>query len=254
VPIGVFGRPQRFKSLSGKLWGQEISCGLDPGMLINRTLGRGIRDCGVVIFGPDGKALWRGLNFRHSTMVFRGSRKLLIPSELEKRVKPHLSKGILGGVEIPPMLKPIAALIKAGRLGQAQLMISRLPSRAPYGELKQTVLGRLEEVRTKKRALFDELVAAEKKWDAFKVGSSYVRCFPRAKDASKVRSALSSLKMRPPVKDEYAAKQNFTRLAVLGYGSFARGGSGSRVHAVMASLAKKYPDTEFGRFADALSK
>ena len=82
---------------------------------------------------------------------------------------------------MPFALRPVAEAVKTGQLGAAQLLLKRAPNAGDVGEFKKTLLERLEALRAKKRALFDSLVAADRKWDAYKVGSSYVRCFPKAK-------------------------------------------------------------------------
>ena len=173
-------------------------------------------------------------------------------SLLQEGLKPLLDKGLLGGLTIPPNAKPIAALIKSGDLAAAQTALAGLKSDGPSGEFKKALLDRFAELRKSKRELFDELVKAEKPWDAYKAGQSYVRCFPKADDVSKVKSAVETLKMNALVKSNLSARTSFMQVASLAFSSKSKSGAADQAGPALDQIVKKYSDTEFGRYASSV--
>ena len=57
VPIATFGSPHNFGRFSGTLWGGKAAVALDCGDACLKQLAGGQ---GMVIYGPDGRELWRG--------------------------------------------------------------------------------------------------------------------------------------------------------------------------------------------------
>jgi len=47
--------------------------------------------------------------------------------EVKTGVEPHLKKGLLGGLDLPDVVKPITQAIKEGHLASAQNMLGNVP-------------------------------------------------------------------------------------------------------------------------------
>jgi hypothetical protein len=221
----------------------------------NRLLRGELATAGIIIIGPEGETLWRGSDPHKGSYFYRTPGRPAVPfADLKKNIEPHLDKGLLGGLGVPVQARQVAAALKAGKLAAAGTMLDRLPSSGELGEFRKALAERLEELRARKRALFDGLSAAGEDWQAYKVGASYVRCFPSAGDASEMRSAVRSLRSKQTVRDNLAAKQNFLRIAGLAYGSKGVRKHVAQVDSTLARLAARYPETEFGRYAAEVSK
>lgn len=153
---------------------------------------------------------------------------------------------------MPKAAEPVAKQIRTANLATAQLMLAALKGDADVMSFKDALLERFEKLRAEKRALFDGLVAAEKSWDAFKVGASYVKAWPKAADIAEVKEALKKLQSSPAVKDNLAAKAAFAQVAAAGYGSRSKASSSAQASAGMAQIAQKFGETEYGKLAALL--
>ncbi len=210
---------------------------------------------GIVILDPEGKVVWKGGDAHKGAFFYNTEGKPPIPfADLRTNITPLFDQGLLGGLDVPSNAKPIAKLIKLGNLAGAQALLTRLSGSGPSGEFKEKLVARLEDLRKQKLALFESLASAEKLWEAYKVGDSYVRCFPKAPDLSKIKSAVAALKMKPQVKDNLASQSLFTKVASMAFGSKAKAGADEQAPSLLNKLASKYEGTEFAEYATALAK
>ena len=247
IPIGVYKNPNAFGSMSAQLWGKDALTGLDAAMASSKLLGAGAT-VGVAIVGPDGKVLWKGSDpFKGSTFYTIAGNPPVPFHDLKEGITPHLDKGLLGGLTIPAAAKPFVKVLRTGNLAAAQAMLAGLKGDATA--FKEELSARLEKLRQEKRALFDELVKAEKSWDAFKVGMSYVKSFPKAPDLAEVKAALKDVQGSAAVKNNLAAKAAYGQLAQAGFGSRSKASLAAQSSAAMGTIAQKYGDTEYGKFA-----
>ena len=235
--------------MSAQLWGKDALTGLDAAMASSKLLGAGAT-VGVAIVGPDGKILWKGSDpFKGSTFYTVAGNPPVPFHDLKEAIEPHLDKGVLGGLTVPEAAKPIAKLLRVGNVATATAMLAGLKGDATVTSFKTELQDRLEKLRLEKRALFDELVKAEKMWDAFKVGMSYVKCYPKAADLADVKTALKAVQTSPMVKNNLASKSAFAQLALAGYGSRSKASMAPQTNAAMGQIAQKYGDTEYGKHA-----
>lgn len=226
--------------------------GLDAKRASSKLLGDG-QLVGVAIVGPDGKVLWKGSDPTKGSYFYQVPGNPPVPfHDLQKAIEPHLEKGLLGGLKVPKAAEPIARQIRTANLATAQLMLAAYKGDAEAMAFKDALLERFEKLRAEKRALVDDLVAGEKPWDAYKVGTSYVKSFPKAKDLAEVKDALKGLQSTPIVKDNLAAKAAFAPLAAAGWGSRSKASGNPQASAGMAQIAHKYGHTEYGKLADLL--
>jgi hypothetical protein len=240
--------------MSAQLWGKDALTGLDAAMASSKLLGAGAT-VGVAIIGPDGKILWKGSD------PFKGSTFYTVPGnppvpfhDLKEAITPHLETGVLGGLTVPEAAKPIVRLLRSGNVATAQAMLAGLKGDAAVMSFKTQLQERLEKLRVEKRALFDELVKAEKMWDAFKVGMSYVKCFPKAPDLAEVKEALKGVQGSPAVKANLASKGSFSQLAASGFGSKSKTSLEGPTRGAMGQIAQKYGETEFGKYAASIAR
>jgi hypothetical protein len=233
------------------LWAVDGLNALDAKKVVNTVYG----GAGVVILDPDGNVAWKGLDPAKGPFIVPSAGKASLPfHELQKNIKPLLDKGLLGGLTVPTNAKPIAKLIKLGNLAGAQVLLKRLSGSGPSGEFKEALTTRFEELRKRKLALFEEMQKAEKLWEAYKAGDSYVRCFPKAKDVSKVKSAVYALKSKKAVKDNISAKSTYTKVAALAYGSKGRASVRSQAVPLLEKLVQKYEGAEFAEYSKSLMR
>ncbi|HYF00204.1 MAG TPA: hypothetical protein VEJ18_14885 [Planctomycetota bacterium] len=226
--------------------------GLDAKQAASKLLGEG-QTVGVAILGPDGKVLWKGSDPFKGAFFYPGPGNPPVPFvDLQRAIEPHLDKGLLGGLKVPKAAEPVAKQIRTGNLATAQLMLAGLKGDPDVMSFKDVLLERLEKLRAEKRALFDGLVAAEKSWDAYKVGTSYVKSWPKASDLAEVKEALKKLQSAPAVKDNLAAKAAFSQVAATGFGSRSKASASAQASASMAQIAEKYGATEYGKLAALL--
>lgn len=238
--------------MSGQLWGKDALGGLDAAQASNRFLGAGA-SVGVVILGPDSKVLWKGSDpFKGSTFYTVAGNPPVPFHDLREAITPHLEKGLLGGLTVPVAARPIAKLLRAGNVAVAQAMLGGLKGDASVTAFKEQLTERLEKLRQEKRALLDELVKAEKPWDAFKVGMSYVKSFPKAPDLAEVKTAIKEVQGSPVVKSNLASKSAYAQLAAAGYGTRSKASLAPQTAAAMGQIAQKFGDTEFGKYASTI--
>lgn len=207
----------------------------------------------MVILGPDGTVLYRGSDpFKGSTFYTVPGNPPLPFHDLKQGITPHLEKGLFGGLTVPAAAKPVVKLFKSGNVAAGQVMLNSLKGDA--AAFKEEVQKRLEQSRQDRRALFDSLVKAEKSWDAFKVGMSYVKCFPKAPDLADVKEALKGVQGSPAVKANLASKGSFSQLAASGFGSKSKTSLEGPTRGAMGQIAQKYGETEFGKYAASIAR
>ena len=175
-------------------------------------------------------------------------------ADLRKAMEPHKSEGLLGGLEVPARCAPIATAIKQGQLAAAQALLAKVPRSAQYAAFKAELLKRLEELSKKKLELLSTLTSEGKHWEAFKVASSYLACFPRSNAASDVKSKLATLKGAPEVKKNLSAAQSFKRLATGIAGPVRHEVDTARAQKLFERLAKDIEGTEYGDVAKAIAQ
>ena len=239
-----------FDELAKGLWGKDLVVGQDAKDLTYQVFREGVEKAAIVILSPEGKILWRGADPKKGNYFYsRPGRPKMAYADLKENMEPHLDKGLLGGLTVPVQGRPVEAAIKLGDLAQARLLLNRLKGDGGVAEFKDELTERLEALGEKKRASFDALMAAGKIWDAYKVGSSYARCFPKAEGAKKVKSDLRSLKSKPEVRDNLKAQKTFIKTVALAYGPTGKPEMKEKVGQALEKMAGKYSDTEFGVYA-----
>lgn len=247
IPIGLFKSPVRFRSMAKMLWGDDYVCGLDAREATYKKLRGDSASAGIIVFGPEGDVLWRGSDPHKGSHFYPEAGRPKVPfADLKKGISAHLKQGLLAGLDIPIQADMIAKAIKCGQLAQAQAYLSQVPKSGALGEFRTALETRFEELRKKKLAHFEELQKAGKDWDAYKVGSSYARCFPRAKDAMKIKSTVRKLAMKKDVRDNLDAKRAFANVVPRVYGSKGKASLRMQAKPALRQIAAKYPKTEFG--------
>lgn len=174
--------------------------------------------------------------------------------DLREGITPHLDKGLFGGLKVPPAAKPVVKAFRAGNVPMALAMLSALKGDAAVTAFKEEVTKRAETLRQEKRALFDDLVKAEKAWDAYKAGVSYVKCFPKAPDLAEVKDALKAVQGSALVKSNLTSKGAYAQLAASGFGSRSKPSLADPTSVAMGQMAQKYGETEFGKYAASIAK
>ncbi len=254
ITVGLYKNPAAFASVSAQLWGKDAIAALDAKETASRFLGAGTT-VGIAILDPEGKVAWKGSDpFKGSTFYTLPGNPPVPYHDFTQGITPYLDKGLLGGLTVPPAGKPVAKLLRTGNLAGAQAVLATLKGDASIEAFKRTLEDRLEALRRQKWNLFDDLMKAEKAWDAYKVGLSYVRCFPKAPDLAEKKDALKALQANPVVKDNLAAKDAFAKLAASGFGSRGKASMHSQVSVAMGQIAQKFGNTEFGGYAGMIAK
>jgi hypothetical protein len=231
------------------LWGPTSLGALDCERATCSLVGKG---AGIVILGPEGEILHSGSDPEKGQFTAPDGEKSPVPwAEIKRGVEPHLKKGLLGGIDLPDVVKPITQAIKNGQLAAAQNMLGNVPdSNAQLGPFKKEVQKRFDELQAKKRAFIDTLDSAGRKWDAYKVAQSYVTCFPKAKDNADVKKKIYELEKDQSVKTNQEAQRALVNILTVGYGPAAK--DHTQAKAALEGLAKKYSDTEAATMATAV--
>ena len=210
---------------------------------------------GVAVIGPDGKVLFKGSSpFNGSTFYVMPGNPPVPYHDLKQGVTPHLGKGLFGGLTVPPAAKMAVKFLRAGNVATGMAMISALKGDANVSAFRDEMMNRLEALRKEKRALFDELVKAEKSWDAYKVGMSYVKCYPKAADLAEVKELVKGLQANPAVKNNLTSKGAYASLAGSGFGSKSKPTLAAPTSAAMGQMSQKYGDTEYGKYAASIAR
>ena len=231
-----------------KVWGDGVLCAMDTGEATYRALGS--EPHAITVLDPDGKIVFQANEPAKGSVYYRGPEKLPVMfADLRKAVEPHKDKGLLGGLELPSKFAPIAAAIKQGRLARAQSMLTKVSDKGAAGTAKAELAKRLEALRKKKLAFLESLLADGKHWDAYKVGASYVRCFPQGDGVEGVKTKLRSLKSNADVKNQLDARKAFRRYAAACYGPRRQIKAPERAKMLFGKLARKYEGTEYGNAA-----
>lgn len=203
-----------------------------------------------MILDPQGKIVHRSTDPSKGGHFYNTADKPRVPyADLRQGMSRHNKTGLLHGIEIPPKLAPIAGAIKQGQLAKAQAWLKKVPESGSYGTVRAELEKRLEELRGQKLAFFETLLADGKHWDAYKVGASYARCFPKAPDAAQIKSRLAALKEQPPVKKSLDARTSFRRYALGCYGPRRKVKDPAQAAAHFRRFASKHEGTEYGEAA-----
>jgi len=240
--------------MSRNLWGQDVNCLLDAGAFNCKSYGKGSQPA-FAILGPDSEVLATGGD------VHKGAYFRQVPgnppsnfADLKDAYDPLKGKGLLGGVTVPPEAKGVAELLKRGQIAQADQFVQRLPDQGALGDFKKEMVKRLEALRASKRELFDKLEKDGKKWEAFKVGASYLRVFPQAKDRNDVSGKVANLQNDPVVRKNTEAQQVFNNLLAQIYGPSRNPAVLAQAKATFQQFADKYKETEYGGLAAEFAK
>jgi hypothetical protein len=255
ITVGLFAHPAQFETLSATFWGKGIARALDSGESTHRLVRGEKSNAAVIILDPKGNILEQlsDPNLRDYPPNVYDLRNSPLYMRIRTTIETHANISLIGGVEVPSQAKAFANELKAGHLAAAQVHLAQLGADGPPGDFKKAVGERLEALRKKKRERFDELVKSDKAWDAYKVGQSYVRCFPRAEDFSTVNSGVQALQSKAEVTQNLAAKQAFLTVAARFYTRELKPAEREQLSAAMGQVAKRYPETEFGKYAAMIS-
>jgi hypothetical protein len=249
LPVAVFSKPTSFAGATGALWGRQTPAALDCGQATNMALAPG---AAVVLFDPDGNVVAKTGDVKKGAYFYQGVENNAPCNyvDLKKAVEPLMSAkgGLLGGLKVPAQLKPLAGALKAGKLAEVQAALASLPATGEIGDFKAELSKRIEDLRAKKRALFDSLEATDK-WGAYKVGVSYLRCFPKAKDISEVRTRVQALTKDPAVKKNLEAQAVFAQIADVCWSPRYKAQALAQARQTLQQFVTKYGDTEHGKLA-----
>jgi hypothetical protein len=245
LPIASFENPDAYDALSPRIWGNERVYGLDAWGATNRSLRGDLSVAGVVIIDPEGRIAWRGSDPHKPNDFYADPDKQLVPFvDLKENIAPHLDKGLLGGLAVPARARGVVTALRTGELALAQARLSELREDG----FKKALRERLEALRLKKRSLFEKARSSGRPWSAYKVGQSYLRCFPEAKDARDMKDVLRTLQSRSEVMSNLAAKKAFGKI-VAAYGRKGTIDHPAAAVPLLKAMAERYPDTEYGKIA-----
>lgn len=249
LPLGVMARPAQFQTTTKQIWGNEVWAAHDQlggnyGVLSESAgerkqaaeLPKGVvmvggRGAGKVVIGEEAQILVMEDTVKTGYMV---SLKHMESSYLPKIE----GQGLLAGLDVPAEAAKIRLALRLARYSDALKLIAKLDD----GDFKQTLTDRIQKAAREKRRVLDVFFEEGKKWEAYRVASSFIRCFPKEKDASKVRSMLAKLKADRTVKDELAARKMYAQVSA----KAAKMMLDKRVDLMkqaLPGLIEKYPET-----------
>lgn len=256
IPIAQFKTPGAFQALNQRLWDKDFNIALDADKVVYDILRAEKPYAALVIFGPDGEVLMKGLNPDNSTKYYPQieDKPPCIVADFKLNIKMHLDKSIFHGLTIVKPLAPIVTAVNNARFSDALMMLKKLPSRGDIGEFKKTLAERIEAILQGKLELFKGLEEAGDKWGAYKVGESILRTFPREKETRDIQSALRKLKNDDTVEDELEARDMFYKVAAICLGSKAKSSAIAQKNLLLGQIAKKYENTEYGKLAGLFVK
>jgi len=231
-----------FESVVLQTWGKKSTCAMD----LYRAAANQYSNKAVVLIGPEGDVLWSGgsPNSATSYRISGGRKENALVADTRANVTPYLDKGLLKGLDIPRKADSIVELIHTGQYSKAIKKLKSKKSSMP--EFSNTLLERLEQVRQKKLAFFEKLIEEGDNWGAYKVGSSYTRCFSSASEVSKVKSKVSKLKQNKNVRDNISALNSFRKFQGVYNKLNLNTKEIDRVRSDMSKFADKYEGTEIG--------
>jgi hypothetical protein len=202
------------------------------------------------VLGPNFKVLYKGGNaFKGQYYVNTAGKPSLNFVALKNGLKKVGNQGLLGGLKIPAAAQRVVALVKAAQLSNALNGLKYLPEKGEVGDFRKELTKRIEALQVQKKKIFDDLEKAGKKWQAFKAGSSYLRVFPQAKDASAVRTKVSKLQYDKDVKKELAAKGALGRVLAMAYGPRSNTNTRRGAWALFKQIVDTYKGTEAAKTA-----
>jgi hypothetical protein len=237
------------------LWGETTVCALDAGGATYTALGDGKTLHAIVILDPEGKIVHRSTDIEKGNSYYAIEGKPYVPfADLKKAIEGRKGEGLLGGVTVPERLAPITAAIKQGQLAKAQAMLTKVRDSGESGAFKAELTKRLDELAQKKLALFESLLSEGRSWDAYKVGASYLRCFPDGKGAAGVKEKMTALKSNAEVKKQVDAREAFRKAALALCGPKPLVHNPAQVQKVFRKLATEHDGTEYGTAAKAISE
>jgi hypothetical protein len=249
----VARRGGNFPGLAQRFWGNDLPGGLDLVDASARTVGQG--GAAIVILGPDFEVLFTAGRYNAGNMFYpKPGNPPAASEDLRSGLARANGKGLLGGLKVPARCEPLMPLLRGAQLSTVLTSIRGLPDSGELGDFKKELTKRIEELRAKKRAVFDEYEKAGQKWEAFKAGSSYLRVFPQAEDAGEVRTKVGTLQRGAEVRKEMQAQQTFERLAPMLWGPKANPAAVKQSSQLLKQLATQFKGTEYGGIAEKLAE
>lgn len=241
--------------MASKIWGDTTLCALDAAGATYAALGDGKTLHAIVVLDPEGKIVHRSTDIEKGNSYYAVEGKPYVPfADLKRAIEPRKGEGLLGGVTVPERLAPIAAAIKQGLLAKAQAMLAKVRDSGESGTFKAELTKRLDDLAQKKLALFESLLSEGRSWDAYKVGASYLRCFPEGKGASGVKEKMTALRSNAEVKQQVDAREAFRKAALALCGPKPLVRNAAQVQKVFRKLAGEHDGTEYGNAAKAISE
>jgi hypothetical protein len=243
--------PADFVRLTRESWGKDTDCLLDIGTLTYEGFRGNAKGAAIVIQAPDGTIVHRGTKLASALNYYPvDGEPSVIYSDFQKAIAPHLSKSLLAGLEYPEEAAGIVDAVLSAKYAEAVAALQKMPE----SFFKKTLLEKLEALRKTKLDLFNTLKEGEDKWAAYKVGESYLRCFPETDDTKQVKKAMRALAKIKQVKKTLKAKKYYEQFLELYCGKKATPKTREQFKPAMAELAKKFPDTEYGQLAKRLAE
>lgn len=228
LPLAVLDNPGAFKPTTIMLWGKSMPAGHDYlGGNFNALNGSGVG--GLTIVGPDGRII-SGKGTPSTAYLMTSS---FLPS-VEEAVRDH---GLLAGLTPPQEAAKVRYFLRLASYSDALREVKKLDD----GPFKDTLTERIQALAVEKKRVFDVFVEEGKMWEAYRVGTSYVKCFSREKNVSQVRSALAKIKADRAVKNELAARKAYGQL-IARVSSMSTQKQCGAIIQMLPSLMEKYPD------------
>jgi len=252
--VAVAKNPGGFAGFARRLWGTDFNVALDAKSATCQMLGGG-RKVSIVIMDPDLKVIFKGGD-PHKGQYYRKvpGKPPMNYAILKDGMAKVTDKGLLGGLTVPKAAATAVKALRSGQMASAQRGLSALSNAGDAGKFKKELLERLEALRAGKRSLFDALEKAGEKWEAYKAGSSYLRCFPNAKDSGEVKKKVGSLGGDAVVRKNLEAKRTFDYMVAQIYGPRRNSRLLPQAKTTFKKVADKYKDTEYGKLAELLAK
>ena len=257
IPVAQFNKPHLLSAFVQRLWGEDAQVALDVDRLAYDVLRGSESGASVVILSPNGEILVRAIEPARALRYYSSmeGKPPVVVADFRLNIQPHLDESIFHGLTIPAgkVFEMIVSTVNNARFGEALKILKKLPSRGDIGEFKSALTERIGAVEARKLALMKALEESGDKWAEYKVGESFLRVFPKAKEAGKVKSRLRKLKRDDAVEDQLEAREMFYKVAEMCCGSKAKAAAAKQKRLLFAQIARKYPDTEYGAFAKTLA-
>lgn len=254
--MGHFEKPYNFKLMCGRLWGDSFLCALDPGNAVYDLLRRGRDHAAIVVFDSEGKMVHCGTNPASANRYYPSipGKPRVITQDLKEAFADYLDDSPLHGLRIPTAADTAVKMINKAQYGMAMKLLERLPDSGETGEFRSEILKRLEKIKDNKLAFMENLEQQGNKWGAYKVGMSFLRTFPAAGEASRIKMKLRSLRRDSEVKKEAEAQEMFLKLISMCCGSKSKAAARSQARTAFSQLAGRFEGTEYGELAKLMAR